>query len=82
MVVIDVRNISSHFDALKQTFKFGLFWQSFATLISHLGASKVAGFEARDGFLRASGISRQLLPKFESKHDFEHNFVEKLYSSS
>ena len=38
-------------------------------------ASSVAGFEARDGFLRASATSRQLLPKFESKKDFENNFV-------
>ena len=37
IVVIDVHNISIHFEALKKTFKFGLFWQSFATLISHLG---------------------------------------------
>ena len=38
-------------------------------------ASSVAGYEARDGFLRASATSRQLLPKFESKQDFENNFV-------
>ena len=38
-------------------------------------ASLVAGHEARDGFLRASAMSRQLLPKFESKRDFENNFV-------
>ena len=38
-------------------------------------ASSVAGFEARDGFLRASATSRILLPKFESKRDFENNFV-------
>lgn len=38
-------------------------------------ASSVAGFEARDGFLRASATSRMLLPKFESKKDFENNFV-------
>ena len=38
-------------------------------------ASSVAGYQARDGFLRASAMSRQLLPKFESKKDFENNFV-------
>ena len=38
-------------------------------------ASSVAGYEARDGFLRASATSRQLLPKFESKKDFENNVV-------
>ena len=38
-------------------------------------ASSVAGFQARDGFLRASATSRALLPKFESKKDFENNFV-------
>ena len=38
-------------------------------------ASSVAGFEARDGFLRASATSRELLPKFESKKDFQNNFV-------
>ena len=38
-------------------------------------ASSVAGFDARDGFLRASATSRMLLPKFESKKDFENNFV-------
>ena len=38
-------------------------------------ASSVAGFAARGGFLRASATSRQLLPKFESKQDFENNIV-------
>ena len=33
-------------------------------------ASSVAGFDARDGFLRASTTSCELLPKFESKKDF------------
>ena len=38
-------------------------------------ASSVAGFDARDGFLRASATSRELLPKFESKKDFQNNFI-------
>ena len=38
-------------------------------------ASSVAGYQARDGFLRASAMSRQLPPKFESKKDFDNNFV-------
>ena len=48
IVVIDVHNISSHFEALKKTFKFGLFWQSFATLISHLGVTVVFIQEVTD----------------------------------
>lgn len=38
-------------------------------------AAAVAGFHARDGFLRASSKSRNLMPKFESKQDFENNFI-------
>ena len=51
--------------------------QSVERLVSQTSraASAVAGFHARDGFLRASTTSRELLPKFESKKDFENNFV-------
>ena len=39
-------------------------------------AEKVAGYSARDGFLRASAKSREMMPKFESKKDFENNSCE------
>ena len=35
----------------------------------------VAGFEARDGYIRAAQESRKLMPKFRSKKDFKENFV-------
>ena len=38
-------------------------------------AGTVAGYSARDGFLRASAKSRELMPRFESKQDYRHNFV-------
>ena len=38
-------------------------------------AGAVAGYSARDGFLRASAKSRELMPRFESKQDYENNFV-------
>ena len=36
-------------------------------------AETVAGYSARDGFLRASAKSREIMPKFESKQDFKNN---------
>ena len=38
-------------------------------------SAAVAGYSSRDGFLRASAVSREMLPKFESKKDFENNFA-------
>ena len=38
-------------------------------------ASMVAGFEARDGFIRASGVSRKMMKKFETKKDFANNIL-------
>ena len=38
-------------------------------------AESVAGYSARDGFLRASSKSREMMPRFESKKDFENNFL-------
>ena len=38
-------------------------------------AETVAGYSARDGFLRASAKSREMMPKFDSKQDFENNFL-------
>ena len=35
----------------------------------------VAGFEARDGFIRASGVSRKMMKKFETKKDFANNIL-------
>ena len=37
---------------------------------------RVVGWEARDGFIRVSGISRHLMKSFKSKKDFENNFVD------
>jgi hypothetical protein len=38
-------------------------------------AAHVAGYAARDGFLRASAKSRELMPKFGSKQDYQNNFL-------
>ena len=38
-------------------------------------SASVAGYNSRDGLLRSSETSRELLPKFESKQDFENNFA-------
>ena len=38
-------------------------------------ASSVAGYSARDGFLRASAKSTELMPRFESKKDYQNNFL-------
>ena len=38
-------------------------------------ASAVAGYSARDGFLRASAKSREMMPIFESKRDYQNNFL-------
>ena len=38
-------------------------------------AETVAGYSARDGFLRASALSRNLMPRFESKQDYVNNFL-------
>ena len=39
-----------------------------------IAASKVAGFESRDGYIRAGASSRDKMPSFESKNDFSFNF--------
>ena len=36
---------------------------------------RVVGWDARDGFIRASGKSRSLMKTFNSKKDFENNFI-------
>ena len=38
-------------------------------------ADTVAGYSARDGFLRASAKSREMMPRFESKQDYQNNFL-------
>ena len=38
-------------------------------------SAAVAGYSARDGCIRSSAAARKLLPKFESKKDFQNNFV-------
>ena len=38
-------------------------------------ALSVAGYPARDGFLRASAKSRELMPSFGSKQDYQNNFL-------
>ena len=38
-------------------------------------AQVVAGFDARDGYIRAAQESRSMMPKFISKKDFKNNFV-------
>ena len=38
-------------------------------------ADSVAGYSARDGFLRASAKSREMMPRFESKQDYQNNFL-------
>ena len=35
---------------------------------------KVVGWAGRDGYLRASAKSRSLMPKFNSKQDYQNNF--------
>ena len=38
-------------------------------------ADSVAGYSARDGFLRASAKSREMMPRFDSKQDYQNNFL-------
>ena len=38
-------------------------------------AAHVAGYAARDGFLRASAKSREIMPKFGSKQDYQNIFL-------
>ena len=38
-------------------------------------ASLVTGFEGRDGFIRASSVSRRMMKKFETKKDFANNIL-------
>ena len=38
-------------------------------------AESVAGYSARVGFLRVSSKSREMMPRLESKKDFENNFL-------
>ena len=38
-------------------------------------AALVAGFEARDGYIRASAVSRKMMKKFETKKDFANNVL-------
>ena len=40
-----------------------------------IAAMQVAGFNHRDGYIRASATSRKLMGRFESKKDFVKNFV-------
>ena len=40
-----------------------------------IAAMQVAGFESRDGYIRASAVSRKLMGKFESKQDFVKKFL-------
>jgi hypothetical protein len=38
-------------------------------------AESVPGYSSRDGFLRASAKSREMMPRFESKQDYKNNFL-------
>ena len=38
-------------------------------------AASVAVYSSHDGFLRASTKSRELMPRFESKKDYQKNFL-------
>ena len=40
-----------------------------------IAAMQVAGYSSRDGYIRASGSSRKLMGKYESKKDFANNIL-------
>ena len=46
-----------------------------AKALKKIAAETVAGYSARDGFLRASAKSREMITKFESTQDFETHFL-------
>ena len=50
--------------------------QGIETLVKETSrvCERVVGWESRDGYLRALAKSRALMPKFNSKQDYENNF--------